>query len=162
MTGRERELDGFRPVGVYDSVEDGHAGTGGRTVALGLKDAKGCWSGGLDHYSWMYFGPGDFDGTLSILDATCTSCTSYFGCVGTDGEFAATASLRAVMLTMPSSCGETGHTIWEVTEVCPPDGYPPGSSADVTLLGPTESLRCNRYSLDQCDPTLASCPVPGW
>ena len=118
------------------------------------------WSGGLDHYSWMYFGPGDLSGTVTILDATCPACTSYFSCTGTDGRFDATASMRAVAVTMPSSCGATGHTIWEVTEICPPQGFPPGSSAYVTLTGGSDSLRCDRYPLDHCDASLSSCAIP--
>ncbi|MBN2191846.1 MAG: hypothetical protein JW751_03440 [Polyangiaceae bacterium] len=118
------------------------------------------WSGGLDHYSWMYFGTGNQMGTLVILDATCTACMSYFGCAGTDGEYSAAASKYWVALAMPSGCAETDWTIWEVSAVCPPDGYPAGSSAYVTLTDGTTSLRCDRYPLDQCDATLSSCPMP--
>ena len=108
----------------------------------------------------MYFGPGDMYGTLSILDATCSACMSYFGCAGTDGEYVATASMRSVALTLPSSCTETGHTIWDLTELRSPDGHPPASSAYVTLTNSTTSLRCDRYPLDQCDLALSSCPMP--
>ena len=150
--------------------EAGAAGTGGvvtacseptNAVAVLQQGWWLCgWSGGLDHYSWVYFGPGDIYATMSILDATCTACTSYFSCTGTDGHYDATESLRSLMLTMPSSCGETDHTIWDLAELCPPDGYPPGSSAHVTLVGPNGPLRCDRYPLDQCDATQSSCPMP--
>ncbi len=119
------------------------------------------WSGGLDHYSWLYFGTNDQQMlTLAILDATCTHCASYFGCAGTDGEYSTAGSMHGVGLAMPSGCAETNWTIWEMTELCPPDGYPPGSSAYVTLTDRITSLRCDRYPLDQCDATLPSCPMP--
>jgi len=149
----------------------GEVGTGGAggsvttcsqpTTGVLLEDWWLCgWSGGLDHYSWMYFGSGEPDGTLSILDATCTACASYFGCAGTDGEFVPTASSNSLAITMPSSCGESTQTIWQLTELCPPDGYPVGSSAYVTFTYGTSSLRCDRYPLDQCDTSLSACPMP--
>ena len=114
------------------------------------------WSGGLEHYSWVYFD----SGALSILDADCPSCTSYFGCAGTDGEYLFGELMGSVIFTTPSSCPEPRRVAWMMTELCPPDGVPPGSLAYATFTDTTGEFRCDLYPSEQCNTALSSCPAP--
>lgn len=122
------------------------------------------WSGGLDHYSWVRFFPnsGGTNGTWTVRNATCGSCTPYIPCEGNDGLFI--ASTTSVTLQYPTTCGggAPGSQTLVFKSTQPVSGPPQGADLQVVFaVEDTGSIvGAFRYPDTRCGADLAGCGDP--
>jgi len=126
------------------------------------------WAGGLDHFSWMKLtesSPGQASGQWAALDSICGSCTPYFQCQGTDGQFTASKSTPMTLsLQLPSACGgDAGVESWTFLSFTSSPSWPPGAllQADIQVgTNPSQTITAFLYPASQCNPAFKSCTNP--
>lgn len=114
------------------------------------------WSGDVNHYSWLRFGP---DGRLDVLDGRDIQFDDpYFPCSGA-GAWSFGEPFESVVLALPPPCDPTtlefGDWFWGVSPT-------PGSQQTAFLFDETRGVTLGawRYPDDQCRDDFTQCKDP--